>query len=183
MLENTNSGTIYQLQGTIYRLMRWRVECKVKGQRTKVEAICYRHQPSLLAIAGSCICYFPLHPLVIIPTFLFPFYFIKGEYFTRGTFLHIYAMPEDRKAENGKCVCTRATNRVHTVGGVSSDTLLQVVHTPNRGCAHGREGMWVKTNEMYNYTIQLHKYAKLTVRESRIWVEVFFWTKISKNFE
>ena len=82
MLENTNSGTIYQLQGTIYRLIRSTLKrlfvysfdvetlsarSKVKGLRTKVEgskfkvqgskpsaiAICHRHQPSPSAIAIS----------------------------------------------------------------------------------------------------------------------------------
>ena len=35
---------------------------------------------------------------------------------------------------------------------------------------------------MYNYTIRLHKYAKLTARESRIWARLFFWTEIRKDF-
>ena len=30
--------------------------------------------------------------------------------------MHIYTMYKDRKIESGKCVCTRAANRVHTVG-------------------------------------------------------------------
>ena len=37
--------------------------------------------------------------------------------------------------------------------------------------------------EIHNYTTVLHKYAKLTVRESRIWAEVFFWTKTGENFK
>ena len=80
----------------------------------------------------------------------------------RCGFMHIYTMYKGQKARDGKGVCTRAANRVHTVGGVSSDTLLQVVLTVNRGCVHGREGMCMKTGEMYNYTIRLYKYAKLT---------------------
>ena len=123
-----------------------------------------------------------LHPLVTNPTFLFLLYFIRGQYFMRGTFLHIYTIPEGQKTGNGKCVCTRAADRVHTVGWVSSDTMLQVVLTVNRECAHGQEGMWLKTGEMHNYTITLYKYAKLTARESRIWARLFFWTKIDENF-
>ena len=92
-------------------------------------------------------------------------------------------IPESRKTENGKGVCTRTAARVHTVGWVSSDTMLQVVHTPNRWCAHGQMRMWLSTGEMYNYTIRLHKYAKLTVRESRIWAQLFFWMKICENLE
>ncbi len=38
--------------------------------------------------------------------------------------MHIYTMYKGWKAEDGKGVCTRAASRVHTVGGVSSDTLL-----------------------------------------------------------
>ena len=38
--------------------------------------------------------------------------------------MHIYTMYKGQKTENGKGVCTRAANRVHTVSGVSSDTLL-----------------------------------------------------------
>jgi len=125
----------------------------------------------------------PLHPLVTNPTFLFLLYFIKGQCFMRCGFMHIYTMYKGQKARDGKGVCTRTTDRMHTVSGVSSDTLLQVVHTPNRWCAHGQMRMWLSTGEMYNYTIRLHKYAKLTVRESRIWARVFFWTKIGKNFE
>ena len=75
--------------------------------------------------------------------------------------MHIYTIYKGQKAGDGKCVCTRAADRVHTIGGVSSDTLLQVVLTGNRGCAQGQEGMWLKTSEMYNYTIRLYKYAKL----------------------
>ena len=101
----------------------------------------------------------------------------------RGGFLHIYAISEVWKVESKKCVCTRAADRVHTLGRVSSDTLLLVVHTPNRGCTHGLMRMWLKTGEMHNYTIRLHKYAKLTARESRIWARLFFWTKIGENFE
>ena len=52
----------------------------------------------------------------------------------KGRFLYVYANEQEVQAENKKCVCTRATNRVHTVGGVSSGTLLQVVLTVNRGC-------------------------------------------------
>ena len=125
----------------------------------------------------------PLHPLVIISTFLFLLYFIKGQCFMRCGFMHIYTMYKGQKARDGKGVCTRATDRVHTVGWVSSDTMLQGVHTPNRGCAHGQMRMLPKTNEMHNYTIRLHKYAKLTVRESRIWARLSFWTKIGENFE
>ena len=66
----------------------------------------------------------PLHPLVIISTFLFLLYFIKGQCFMRCGFMHIYTMYKGQKARDGKGVCTRAANRVHTVGGVSSDTLL-----------------------------------------------------------
>jgi len=141
MLKNTISSTIHHLQGTIYRLirstlkrsfverlMRWvqGQRSKVKELRSKVEAICYRHlpSPSAIAIANSYICRFPLHPLVIIPTFLFPLYFIRRERFVTGGFMHIYTMHKGRKTENGKSVCTRATDRVHTVGRVSSDTLL-----------------------------------------------------------
>ena len=103
-----------------------------------------------------------LHPAVTNPEFLFPLYFIRGGYLVTGTFSHIYAMPEGRNTENGKGVCTRVASRVHTVGGVSSDILLQSVHTPNRRCAHGQRGMCLQTGEMYNYTIRLHKYAKQT---------------------
>ena len=39
----------------------------------------------------------PLHPLVIIPTFLFLLYFIEGQYLTRGDFMHIYTVNEMRK--------------------------------------------------------------------------------------
>ena len=67
--------------------------------------------------------------------------------------MHIYTMYKGQKARDEKGVCTLATDRVHTVGGVSSDTLLQGVLTVNRRCAHGREGMCMKTGEMYNYTI------------------------------
>ena len=114
MLENTNSGTIYHLQGTIYRLIRstlrrlfvysFSVETlsarsKVKSQRTKVEAICHRYQLSPLAIANSCVCRFPLHPLVIIPTFLIPLYFIQVGGGTTGSFLHIYTNLQEEQAE------------------------------------------------------------------------------------
>ena len=42
----------------------------------------------------------------------------------RGGFMYIYTMYKGRKTETGKGVCTRAADRVHTVGRVSSDTLL-----------------------------------------------------------
>ena len=111
------------------------VECKVKGkkskvksQRSKVEAICYRHQPSLSAIAIS-------HSRQLYLSFSFTstgnnshfsicFYFVKVGDCVTGDFLHIYTMSEGQKEENGKGVCTRADDRVHTVGEVSSDTLL-----------------------------------------------------------
>ena len=70
---------------------------------------------------------------------------------------------------------------MHTVGGVSSDILLQSVHTPNRRCAHGQRGMCLQIDEMYNYTIRLYIYAKLTARESRICARLFFRMKISEN--
>ena len=126
---------------------------------------------------------FLLHHSVTNPTFLFLLYFIKGQCFMRCGFMHIYTMYKGQKARDGKGVCTRTADRVHTVGWVSSDTMLQVVHTPNRRCAHGQMRMWLSTGEMYNYTIRLHKYAKLTARESRIWAQLFFWTKIGENFE
>ena len=72
----------------------------------------------------NCFHRIPLHPLVIILTFLLHFYFIRGEKLAMGTFLYIYAMCKGRKSGNGKGMCTRAADRVHTVGGVSSDTLL-----------------------------------------------------------
>ena len=50
-------------------------------------------------------------------------------------------MCKGQKAESGKCVCTRAADRVLTLGRVSSDTLLQVVLTAVRGCAHGQGKM------------------------------------------
>ena len=124
---------------------------------------------------------FSLHPLVINPTFLFRVYFIRGRHIVKGAFLYIYAIPEGRNTENGKTVCTRVASRVHTVGGVSSDILLQSVLTPNRRCAHGQRGMCLQIDGMYNYTILLHKYAKLTARESRICARLFFRTKISEN--
>ena len=77
-----------------------------------------------ISYSQRCICRFPLHPLVIIHDSLFPFYFISGEGFVTGLFLYIYAMSEGRKTEDGKFVCTSAASRVHTVGRVSSDTLL-----------------------------------------------------------
>ena len=52
------------------------------------------------------------------------FYFVKVGDCVTGDFLHIYTMSEGQKEENGKGVCTRADDRVHTVGEVSSDTLL-----------------------------------------------------------
>ena len=96
--------------------------------------------------------------------------------------MHIYTMYKGWKVEDGKGVCTRAASRVHTVGGVSSDILLQSVHTPNRRCAHGQRGMCLQIDGMYNYTIRLHKYAKLTARELRIWARLFFRPKIRENF-
>jgi len=75
-----------------------------------------------------------LHPTVINPTFLFPLCFIRRQRSVTGTFLYIYTMYKGQKTENLKGVCTRAASHVHTVGGVSSDTLLQVVLTPDRGC-------------------------------------------------
>ena len=97
--------------------------------------------------------------------------------------MHIYTMYKGRKAEDWKGVCTRAVNRVHTVGRVSSDTLLEVVHTPDRECAHGQRGMCLQTGEMYKYTILLYKYAKLTARESRICTQFSFRIKIRENSE
>ena len=41
--------------------------------------------------------------------------------------------------------------------------------------------MWLQTDKMYIYTIQLYIYAKLTARESRICARLFFRTKISEN--
>ena len=38
-----------------------------------------------------------LHPLIIISTFLFPLYFIKGERFATGRFMHKYTVYESRK--------------------------------------------------------------------------------------
>jgi len=38
--------------------------------------------------------------------------------------MYIYTMYKGRKTETEKCVCTRAADRVHTVGGVSSDIVL-----------------------------------------------------------
>ena len=112
-----------------YSLMRWvqGQRSKIKGQRLKSEGSKFKvpsHQPSLSAIAISCICHFLLHPLVIISTFLSSLYFIRRERFVTGGFMHIYTICKGQKTETGKCVCTRAADRVHTVGGVSSDTLL-----------------------------------------------------------
>ena len=109
-------------------LRGWCVEFKIEGLRSKVEAICYRHQPSLSAIAIS-------HSRQLYLSFSFTstgnnshfsirFYFVKVGDCVTGDFLHIYTMSEGQKEENGKGVCTRADDRVHTVGEVSSDTLL-----------------------------------------------------------
>ena len=98
-----------------------------------------------------------------------------------GAFLYIYTMYKVRKTGDGKGVCTRVANRVHTVSRVSSDILLQSVHTPNRRCAHGQRGMCLQIDGMYNYTIRLYIYAKQAARESRICARLFFRTKISEN--
>ena len=45
-----------------------------------------------------------LHPLVIIPTFLFPLYFIQGEVFVTGTLLHIYAIQRSADEARSKVV-------------------------------------------------------------------------------
>ena len=100
----------------------------------------------------------------------------------KGQFLYVYANEQEVQTENKKCVCTRATSRVHTAGGVSSDTLLQVVLTVNRGCDTRVEKDVQQTGEMYNYTSRLYIYAKQTARESRICVQLFFRTKIDENF-
>ena len=65
-----------------------------------------------------------LHPLVIIPNFLFQSYFAKGKGYVRGVLLHIYTIWKGRKGESGETVCTSSANRVHTHGGVSSDLVL-----------------------------------------------------------
>jgi len=100
----------------------------------------------------------------------------------KGRFLYVYANEQEVQAENKKCVCTRATSRVHTVGGVSSGTLLQVVLTVNRGCDTRVEKDVQQTGEMYNYTLRLYIYAKPTARESRICTQLFFRTKTDGNF-
>ena len=100
----------------------------------------------------------------------------------KGQFLYVYANEQETQAENKKCVCTSAADRVHTVGGVSSDTLLQVVLTVNRGCDTRAEKNVQQTGEMYNYTSRLYIYAKQTARESRICTQLFFRTKIDENF-
>ena len=79
---------------------------------------------SFFILHSSLFTLHSLHPAVTNPEFLFPLYFIRGGYLVTGTFSHIYAMPEGWNTENGKGVCTRVASRVHTVGGVSSDTLL-----------------------------------------------------------
>ena len=55
------------------------------------------------------------------------------------------------------------------------------MHTPDRECAHGQRGMCLQIDGMYNYTIRLYIYAKLTARESRICARLFFRAKISEN--
>ena len=124
-----------------------------------------------------------LHRLVTNPTFLIPLYFIQIGGGTTGSFLHIYTNSQEEQIETWQTVCTPSIDRVHTIDRVSSDILLQVVLTTNRGCAHGQERMWLQTNKMYIYTIRLYKYAKLTARESRICTRLFFRTKIGENFE
>ena len=79
--------------------------------------------PVILWKSGT-VCLYSLHPSVIILTFLFRFYFIRGKHFVTGGFLYIYTIHKDRKTENGKCVCTSVASRVHTVGWVSSDIVL-----------------------------------------------------------
>ena len=54
--------------------------------------------------------------------------------------------------------------------------------TPYDGCARGMCMYAHVLPEIHNYTIRLHKYAKLTARESRIWARLFFWTEIRKDF-
>ena len=107
----------------------------------------------ILVEGGGFLFLLSLHPLVIIPTFLFSLYFIKGGRFITGGFMYIYTMYKGRKTETEKCVCTRVADRVLTLGGISSDTLLQVVLTDNGGCAHGQGKMWLKKGEIHKYTV------------------------------
>ncbi len=65
-----------------------------------------------------------LHQLVINPAFLFPLYFIRGQHSITGRFLYIYAIHKGWESETQPGVCTSATDRVHTISGVSSDILL-----------------------------------------------------------
>ena len=52
------------------------------------------------------------------------FLFHQRGIFVTGSFLYKYTIHKGRKTENGKYVCTSAADRVHTVGGVSSDIAL-----------------------------------------------------------
>ena len=77
-------------------------------------------KPCLLAIANSCFYHFPLHPLVIILTFLFRFYFIRGQHLVMGTFF-VYICNVQR----------------------SEDWKSEVrVHTCRQPCAHGRRSFF-----------------------------------------
>ena len=67
---------------------------------------------------------FPLHPLVKTLAKPLPFYFIKGKCFVMGAFLQIYARCKVCDTENGKWVCTNASDRVHTLGWVCPDMTL-----------------------------------------------------------
>ena len=108
MLKNTNSSTIYQLQGTICRLMRstlmrW-VQCSMfnsppqSPRRVEVISLTVLLSPPLGESEGALIHFLLfLHTLVTIPTFLFRFYFIRGKRFVTGRFLHKYTVNESRK--------------------------------------------------------------------------------------
>ena len=149
MLKNTISSTIHHLQGTIYRLIRstlkrsfverfvrWEVDAlssrsKVKELRSKVEAICYRHLPSpsaiAIAIAISYICRFPLHPLVIIPTFLFH---QKGKVCNGWFYAYIYNVQRPK----GK----RREGRVHTYRWPCAHGRKSFFRHYATGCAHAQ---------------------------------------------
>ena len=86
-------------------------------QMVEVISLTVLLSPPLGELEGTVLPFLlPLHPLVIIPTFLFLLYLIRRERFVTSDFMHIYTICKGQKIGNDKGVCTNATDRVHTVG-------------------------------------------------------------------
>ena len=80
--------------------------------------------------------------------------------------------------------------RVHILSRPCAHGRLSFFRHSTIDCADARQRVCTRAGEnvnvngwMYIYTLRLYIYAKLTARESRICTQLFFRTKIRRNFE